>query len=187
LDTFRSNPLFSHPLVAASLRVAKKTMRLFVGQGKSIIESSNSFIMVEDIPQPQPSPFAKDLIPVDGHPMTSPAGSDWMICDSYPDDSGCRDLFLFRFSDELRIDLGRFRMLRAEPDMEMRDSFFSGVDKKVLQLITPASLAFTRSGLHCDLHPRWNSLGTRVLFDSIHEGSRQIYAIQVSDLINNID
>jgi hypothetical protein len=34
--------------------------------------------------------------------------------------------------------------------------------------------------LRCDLHPRWNHTGTSVSFDSVHEGTRQIYLIDLN-------
>lgn len=36
----------------------------------------------------------------------------------------------------------------------------------------------------CDLHPRWDRVGTRVSFDAVHEGYRGIYLIDVSSLVN---
>ncbi len=33
--------------------------------------------------------------------------------------------------------------------------------------------------IRCDLHPRWNRAGTAISFDSIHEGYRAIYRMQV--------
>lgn len=42
---------------------------------------------------------------------------------------------------------------------------------------------YTQSGLHCDLHPRWFADGNRGAFDSIHEGDRQIYMVDVSHVI----
>ena len=35
----------------------------------------------------------------------------------------------------------------------------------------------------CDLHPRWSRDGKRLCFDSIHEGSRQVYALDVSRIV----
>jgi hypothetical protein len=37
--------------------------------------------------------------------------------------------------------------------------------------------------IRCDLHPRWNRDGTQVCVDSAHEGERQMYVIDVSDLV----
>ena len=53
--------------------------------------------------------------------------------------------------------------------------FSQGVDLEIMKLFSPSLFSFTRSGLHCDLHPRWDANGKMVAFDSIHEGTRQIY------------
>ena len=78
---------------------------------------------------------------------------------------------------EERLDLGRFRMISDRPDMSLVSEFFRDVD--LSNTPNQEELAFTRSGLHCDLHPRWNSKGDKAFFDSIHEGTRQLYYANV--------
>ncbi|TSA45654.1 hypothetical protein D4R51_01410 [bacterium] len=39
------------------------------------------------------------------------------------------------------------------------------------------------SGLRADLHPRWNRDGTEICFDSVHDGSRQVYVVDVGAII----
>ena len=68
--------------------------------------------------------------------------------------------------------------------MTRKKDFFMGTDDNIIKAFGEKNLAFTRSGLHCDLHPRWTYDGKWVVFDSIHEGSRQIYRIDVSDIIS---
>ena len=36
-----------------------------------------------------------------------------------------------------------------------------------------------RGDIRCDLHPRWNHSGDELSFDSIHEGTRQVYTMKV--------
>ena len=184
VDSIRNNPLFSNPIVAPFLRVAQKALKIFLHkEGKSIAPSS-SFLEINDSSEPVIQPFAQSIITSDGHPMTCPMNSDWCVCDTYPDDNGIRSLMLYRFSNNSRIDLGRFKKIDEKPDMTLALEFFAGVDPTILNSIAPDSLAFTRSGLHCDLHPRWNSKGDKVVFDSIHEGSRQVYLVNVDSIIN---
>ncbi len=38
----------------------------------------------------------------------------------------------------------------------------------------------------CDLHPRWNREGTGVCIDSMHEGTRQMYFIDVSEIVEEL-
>jgi hypothetical protein len=40
--------------------------------------------------------------------------------------------------------------------------------------------------IRCDLHPRWNRTGTHICFDSIHEGTRQLYVMDVSSLTGEL-
>lgn len=94
------------------------------------------------------------LYGIDGHCSYSP-DKKWMLTDTYPahENGYHRSLFLFNnYSREL-FELGSFY---ADP-----------------ALATP---------LRCDLHPRWSRDGRKVCFDSIHEGARQIYIMDVSSL-----
>ncbi len=159
-------------------------IKIVIGKNKAIA-SGMSFILITDENEPQLSPFAQSVITSDGHPMTNPSNNNWCINDTYPDEKGIRTLMLYNFEKDVRINLGNFQMIFNKPDMTLKESFFSGVDSKILKMISQEQLAFTRSGLHCDLHPRWNADGTIAFFDSIHEGTRQIYAVEVEKIINN--
>lgn len=95
--------------------------------------------------------IGKDLFPGDGHCSFSPDGK-WMLTDSYPfENDPYRKLFLYDLTAEKAVEIG---------------SFYSD----------PAYPVPTR----CDLHPNWSRDGKTVSIDSIHEGSRQIYTIDVS-------
>lgn len=183
VEGLRNSPLMNNPLMKFALGCAKDVVRLFIGKGKSIVANANSFHLVVDSDNPEITAFAKDIIPVDGHPMTCPADSNLCSLDTYPDGEKCRDLFIYDFKQDLRINLGRFRMSDEQPDMSLVNDYFNGVDASIVKRISSKSLSFTRSGLHCDLHPRWNSKGNRIVFDSIHEGSRQMYCVDVHGLV----
>lgn len=181
LDSFRDNKLLANPIISSSLKLAKKVVKALMGKKGNNI--GKSFMMITDLDTPEIIPYAQDIIPLDGHPMTNPINNNWCVSDTYPDDNGDRVLMLYNFDKDIRYDLGTFRMIFEKPDMALRDVFFKGVDLR--KIVSPEDLAFTRSGLHCDLHPRWNSLGNEAVFDSIHEGSRQIYKINVGQLLKN--
>lgn len=183
VDTLRSNPILANPIVMKSLRLAKKVVKSFIGKGNGIV-GGMSFLMIEDSEAATSLPFAKDIIPTDGHPMTNPQNRDWCICDNYPNSDGYRDLFLYDFNNDIRVDLGCFRRIFNLPDMTMKNEYFAGVDAKILKSISEEDLAFTRSGLHCDLHPRWSSDGQWAVFDSIHEGTRQIYRANLLQILD---
>ena len=98
--------------------------------------------------------IGKDVMIVDGHCSYSP-NSDWILNDTYPDrEESKRTLFLYHPASNRRVDLGRF--------------------------YSPPEIT---GEIRCDLHPRWNRNGTRVCFDSVHEGTRQIYEIDVLDVV----
>ena len=89
----------------------------------------------------------------DGHCSYRPGGR-WFVNDTYPDARRFRSLMVVRESDALRVDLAHF--------------------------VAPAELD---GPIRCDLHPRWNRDGTQICIDSVHEGSRQMYAVDVGELI----
>lgn len=89
----------------------------------------------------------------DGHCTFSPNGQ-WLLTDTYPDQDHYRTLVLYNIEGKRRVDIGRFY---SPPEL-------SGV-------------------LNCDLHPRWNRDGTQVSIDSAHEGHRQMYVVDVHQVI----
>ena len=97
--------------------------------------------------------LGEGVLTEDGHCLFSPDGR-WLLSDTYPDKQRMRTLILFRLSDGKRFDVGRF-FAPAELDGEIR----------------------------CDLHPRWSRDGKQVCFDSVHEGSRQVYVLDVAVLV----
>lgn len=100
-------------------------------------------------------PLAPDELNSDGHCSYSP-DRKWILNDTYPDTTdGCRRLMLIRAADSRVIEIGRF--FGPLPDqVEVR----------------------------CDLHPRWSRDGRQVCIDSVHEGRRAMYAIDVSQIVN---
>ncbi|MFA9478813.1 hypothetical protein ACERK3_10960 [Phycisphaerales bacterium AB-hyl4] len=91
----------------------------------------------------------------DGHCSYSPDGQ-WVLNDTYPDPAdGCRTLMLVRASDGAIFKIGRF--YSPMPD---------------------------QAEIRCDLHPRWRPDGRAVCIDSVHEGRRAMYTIDVGPLID---
>ena len=182
VDAMRNNPIMANPFIKHSIRFAKKVVKLVIGKGKGIV-GGMSFLMIEDTTDAIANTFAKDIIPEDGHPMINPGNRNWCICDNYPNAEGYRDLFLYNFPQNIRVNLGKFRRLFEAPDMTLKNEYFIGIDSHILKNISEDQLAFTRSGLHCDLHPRWSANGKWAVFDSIHEGTRQLYRIDTSNFV----
>lgn len=98
--------------------------------------------------------IGKGILTTDGHCSYSPDGK-WILTDTYPDRERMRTLLLYRPSDGHRVDIGRF-FSPKEIDGEIR----------------------------CDLHPRWSRDGQKVCIDSVHEGHRQMYVLDVSKIVN---
>ena len=95
-------------------------------------------------------PIAPEEIRRDGHCHFSPDG-EWMITDTYPDGERMQRLYLVRMEDEAVAELAAF----YQPE------------------------AFT-GAWRCDLHPRWSRDGTQVCIDSTHNGSRQVYVLDLA-------
>lgn len=172
VDAIRSNKLLSNPLVSPLLKPLKSIVRTVLKKSSGL---TNSFLLIEDSANASYETVAKGIIDCDGHPMFCPTNRNLIICDTYPDKNESRYLFFYDFEKNERTNIGNFRRLLELPDISMQESYTKGVDKRILGLMSPELFSFTRSGLHCDLHPRWNFDGTKVAFDSIHEGTRQIY------------
>lgn len=94
-----------------------------------------------------------DVFSSDGHCSFSP-DRKWMLTDTYPDDAHNRILILYEMATGRRVDIGKF--------------------------FSPPEIA---NEIRCDLHPRWSRDGRRVSIDSAHTGERQIYALDVSEIV----
>lgn len=95
--------------------------------------------------------IAGDVFPGDGHCSFSSNG-EWMLTDSYPGNDNMRRLFLYHLKDRKAFEIGAFY---SDPEYPIP----------------------TR----CDLHPNWSRDDRFVCIDSIHEGSRQMYMLDVSE------
>jgi hypothetical protein len=89
----------------------------------------------------------------DGHCSYSP-DRKWILNDTYPDKSRLQWLMLFNPKTGRRFDLNQFHSPKE----------FTGP-------------------VRCDLHPRWNRDGTQVCFDGCHDPQRQVYVLDVSDVV----
>jgi hypothetical protein len=101
--------------------------------------------------------LGEGVLTCDGHCSYS-LDRRWVLTDTYPDAEQKRTLILFRPEDGRRVDIGRFY---APPE-----------------LFEP---------IRCDLHPRWNRDGKLVCIDSAHESTRQMYVLDVADIVDAVD
>jgi hypothetical protein len=96
-------------------------------------------------------PMGKGILPADGHCSYSPDGR-YILCDAKVagGDHPKAEIFLFNLAKGEKRTLGVF-------DQDVK-----------------------RSGaIRCDLHPRFSLDGKTITFDSVHEGERQIYRIEL--------
>ena len=89
----------------------------------------------------------------DGHCSYSP-DRNWILTDTYPDAERLRFLLLYNHQTDKCIKLGAF----YEPESKLDE-------------------------LRCDLHPRWSRDGKKVCFDSLHQGSRQVYIMDIAQVL----
>ena len=90
----------------------------------------------------------------DGHMSYSDA-HDWLLTDTYPSrDDPRRELLLYSEDGDEAVRFGAF--------------------------YSPPELA---GEVRCDLHPRWSRDGRVVTFDSAHEETRQVYLVDVAEIV----
>ena len=93
-------------------------------------------------------PIGRGVLPSDGHASFSP-DREWLLCDTYPRGTErLAQLMVYNIAENRKIVLGEFH----------HEEQFVG-------------------DIRCDLHPRWAPDGKTITFDSVHEGSRQIYLV----------
>lgn len=90
-----------------------------------------------------------------GHMSFAPHDKRWLLSDTYPDaTSHIRQLIMYDMKEARCHSLGDFF---ATPTLGKEN--------------------------RCDLHPRWRRDGKQVCIDSVHEGQRQMYIVDVSSLV----
>ncbi len=95
--------------------------------------------------------LGRGLLDFDGHGVFSGDGQ-WLATDTYPDKLNERKLMVLRMADQAILPLGTY----AVPEL------------------------YREQYSRCDLHPRWRPDGKMLGFNSVHEGSRQVYVIDVA-------
>ena len=97
--------------------------------------------------------LAPGLLDWDGHCVWSPDG-EWMSTEGYFDRTMKRNWALMRRADEAVIPVGSFYVPEA-----YRGGYW-----------------------RCDLHARWRPDGRQLGFNSVHEGTRQVYVIDLEEV-----
>lgn len=100
--------------------------------------------------------FDKKMFFEDIHCSYSPDGQ-WIIGDGYQDEQDYRPLYLYNIESGKGMVIGRF--YSPKPDC---------------------------TDIRCDLHCRWNLDGKSVSMDSIHEGRRGVYLVELEQAMKHI-
>lgn len=102
------------------------------------------------------SPVGHDKMPTNGHNTFLPAPyQDWILNDTYPDRNSRRQtVYLYHVPSGRRFDLGHF----------------------------PSPPTY-KGEWRCDTHPRCSEDGHQVAIDSPHDGGRQVYLLQIRELL----
>lgn len=89
----------------------------------------------------------------DGHPSYCPVDNHLVVTDSYPNRARVADIKLLRDDD---------------------------IDAKQMKVIARVFAPFKYDNdTRCDLHPRWSKDGKKVCFDSVFEGHRGLYIVNI--------
>lgn len=173
------------PGVLQGALAAKKILRMLRKYQKPAdshvgVTQSKAFLRIKDVDDPVIEKCAIGVLTEDGHPMARPGQLTSLINDTYPDSEGNRVLMLYDVAKNLRHNIGTFKMMPDKPDCNSFDVNVSqaGMDRRVLRKFPRDLYLFARSGFHCDLHPRWSYNGRIAYFDSIHDGTRQVYSVK---------
>ena len=142
------------------LTIARRCLKpIYYAMGKPRILMQklvgDSYWLIEDRPNGRMERFAYGKLTADGHCTVSPTGT-WVLTDGYVDSRNQLPLFLYNVHTEEVVEIGRFP--------------------------TPKALD---GPLRADLHPRFNRDASRVCIDSAMDGTRQMYVIDVSEIVGS--
>lgn len=113
---------------------------------------TNGYFVIKDEERTNREPvFLRRISKEDGHPSLSP-DSRVLLYDTYPDRARMSYLYLYDMESESLAKIGRFHQpYRYKGEMRI------------------------------DLHPKWDTAGRRIYFESGHEGCRRLYAITLGN------
>jgi hypothetical protein len=116
--------------------------------------TGDSYVLFKDETDKKTKVYSAVLV-MDGHPTFCPFNKDWFVSDTYQNDKGYRNLFLFNMFNGEKIDVTQLKSNSYLDDSPFR----------------------------CDLHPKWSYDGRYISIDSVHGGNRQMYVYDVEKII----
>lgn len=150
----RNKGVLKNPLLKPFLGIVRN-MRGIVKQKIA----GQSYLLLRDTSK-EVKRIAVGCMTEDGHPQFSPDGK-WVITDTYPNKNHEQTLILYDWNKKKRMNVATFKSLpQGLPE------------------------SWDESEMRSDLHPRWNRSGTKVCVDSTDGKTRQIYSIEVRNLLH---
>lgn len=113
----------------------------------------HDYVVFDERVQPIRASKLSDGLGPMGHLIFSP-DQRWIAADTYADAEGIQRLALVNAATGAITELGRFRHQAAGRPFDVR----------------------------CDLHPRWSADGSLLTVDTIHDGERKIYMLEVNEI-----
>ncbi len=117
-------------------------------------KKQRSLLMFTDKEKDSYKIISPNLIQNNGHPTFSP-NKKWLLTDTYPDADRNISMFLVHLESEAVYTMGRYYV----------------------------SKNFNRA-VRCDLHADWSPSGNKIIFDSVKDGKRHIYMMELEFLHN---
>ncbi len=116
----------------------------------------SGFFLIEDSPKENIRQIGKGIMNLNGH-CTYLKNPDWILNDTYPDKkTRMQTVYLYNVKTGKRIDIAKLYM-----------------SKKL------------GSEYRCDTHPRSTPDGKKVIVDSSHNGGRQLYIMDISEIVKD--
>jgi hypothetical protein len=142
-------------LVKTALRRCLKPIYYALGKPRILMQRivGDSYCRIEDREGGAIESLAYGKLTCDGHCTLSPDGR-WLLTDGYTDSHNRLPLFLYDLAKREVVEVGRYA--------------------------TPKELD---GPMRVDLHPRFNADGTKICIDSAMDGTRQVYVIDVSEIV----
>jgi hypothetical protein len=171
-----SSALQNIPFVPVLLQLIKPVVRKLLGkkiipQGfYKLVSADNKF---------SNNKFSEKLPVEDGHPSFCPANRNLLLTDTYPNKDWVRQLMVLDCKEDKLHIFGELKQSDKKPSQTNYEAVLPYVDQDVMKKFSKDHFVYSRSGIHCDFHPRWKSDCGCFAIDSNHEGDRNVYIFKL--------
>ncbi len=169
------------PIIPALLQLVKPVVRKLLG--KKII-AQGFYKIVTTREKFSNEKFSEELPIQDGHPSFCPKNRSLLLTDTYPNEDWVRQLMVFDCKENKLHVFGELKQSDKKPSAVNYESVLPYIDKDVMKKFSMDNFVYSRSGIHCDFHPRWKSDCGYFAIDSNHEGYRSVYIVKLPEELN---